>query len=289
MSISLVGTFEGETSDGSAVTIALSGTASGDVVYGFQQTQFETGTPPTGFTQLVAVSDEFSVSTFYVYRKVLSAAAANVVFAANGGTGNACTVIVLRAVDQATPEDATTTTTFGNNSAPDSPSITTANANAWVITAIGSTLGGTGILAPGDYSNQIEITSGGNESTSGAATKEIASPGAVNPGAWDTSVTLWVAASIAVRAATSGDSGGLFASGTATGAFVARWAARAALSDAGAATVHFLASGGAQGAMAASGAATALFMGDSRGGTTPELSGLVLGGIRKTPVTFRSP
>jgi hypothetical protein len=288
VAITLVGTFSGQDDTGATVTVSLTGTASGDVVYAFQATRHDEGAAPTGYTQLVGLGDDFSSTSFYAYRKVLSAADASVVFAAGlNEFGNACTVVVLRGVNNTTPEDATTTTDTGTTSAIESPPITTATANAWVLTAYGSLVSSPGILAPSGYSDQIVITSHNDEVGCGVARKEIASPGVESPGQWDTNPVLWVAASIAVRPAAAGLSGGLFSNGVAAASFAGRSLAGGAMVGTGAGLALFVAQGGSSAALTAGGSSEAFFEGSSTGGTRPELPGLVPRAQRSS-VLFRS-
>jgi hypothetical protein len=258
------------------------------VVYAFQATRHDEGGPPTGYTQLVGLGDDFSSTSFYAYRKVLSAADSSVVFAAGlNEFGNACTVVVLRGVNNTTPEDATTTTDTGTTSAIESPSITTATASAWVFTAYGSAISSPGNLAPSGYSDQIVITSHNDEVGCGVARKEIASPGVETPGQWDTNPVLWVAASIAVRPAAAGLSGGLFSSGVAAASFAGRSSAGGAMAGAGVAQALFVAQGGSSASLTAGGASEAFFEGSSTGGTRPELPGIVPR-VQRSSVLFQS-
>jgi len=199
VAITLVGTFEGQKTDGTAVTVNLSGTASGDVVYTFQHTSVGSGSEPSGYTLLASNNDGVD-STFYVSRKVLSGADASVVFPAGVNLdGNACAVIVLRGVDNTTPEDTATTLTTGTGAA-DSPSITTVTNGAWVISAFGGNFAVDPITCPTGYGNQVDITSSAStQVTVGAATKLKSPAGAENPGPWVDYFGAFVAVSIAVR------------------------------------------------------------------------------------------
>lgn len=123
-------------------------------------------------------------------------------------TGRAAVAIVLRGVDQTTPEDATPTTAAATSTNPDPPSITTVTAGAWVIAFAGSQgIVDTSITAPSGYGNQVDAvgdhaTQAANDCTAGGATREIASAGAENPAAWTNwSSGGWRALSIAVRPA----------------------------------------------------------------------------------------
>jgi hypothetical protein len=209
MAISLVGIFEGQRVDTTELTVNLSGTQAGDVVYACHG--YWAGGPagtPSGYT---AIGTATLLAQFHmrVSRKVLSGADTTVVFpAASANSANTAQAIVLRGVDNTTPEDATATTATSSSTStqPDGASITTTTAGAWVISAVVKECVDAAVTAPSGYSNQSDIAGDATtaDATTAVATKLITSPGAEDPGAWSNfangTVTGWCAVTVAVRA-----------------------------------------------------------------------------------------
>lgn len=95
---------------------------------------------------------------------------------------------VLRGVDTANVEDAIATTVgpISDGTEPDNPSITTVTDSAWVIIAACTARHTSKVLAaPTGYINDILLEGDDTERYHfGSATREIATPGAEDPGAW---------------------------------------------------------------------------------------------------------
>jgi hypothetical protein len=221
MAISLVGVAE-NSSSASSFSVTLPTLAEDDVVYvlvGMSTALDSVGSTntPSGYTSLVNEFDTVVTPArrLQVFRKVMGASPdASVTIARTGSSDITSAVAVcLRGVDTTTPEDTTTTKAGWTSSTnPDSPSITTANNNAWVISGFVSQINDAAVTAPSDYSNQVDraATNAGANITVGAATKEVATAGAEDPASWtNVSSGIWYAVSIAVRSAPSLSSGNM--------------------------------------------------------------------------------
>lgn len=208
MAITIVGTAENAGATAS-LSVTLPTLAQNDVVYLFvvHSDISITLTTPTGYTDIVATTNNSVTTNFTVYRKKMGASPDTTAVIVPSTTADIVAIAVcLRGVDRTTQEDATTTT-FGWNSdanLPDSPSITTVTDNSWVISAFGLGESDTTVTAPTGYSNQVDHNySGTSTITVGAATKQKTPAGAENPGAWSGIGTFiwWYAVSVAVRPA----------------------------------------------------------------------------------------
>lgn len=212
--ISLVGTASNSALNGGNVTVTLpGGVATGDVVYASYclsgLVDFNMSTVTAGYSELADVYGNDDVdANLGVYRKVQGGSPDTTVeFTGSGVTTNSVigTVMVLRGVNS-TPEDATTTTATGTNSAnADPPSITTVTANAWVLAIACGSEEQAATTAPTNYIDLIfDIEIDADEGTGAMSRQLIVSPGAENPGAYVIdagSSRSWSAASVAVRPA----------------------------------------------------------------------------------------
>lgn len=209
MAISFVGSAEGSTTSSADITLTLPAMLQGDVVYvlGGHAGLGALSVSTSGYSEIVTDLPVFSdTAEAAVFRKVQGASPdANVVVTSD--RSSVCAIaIVLRGVDQTTPEDATPTSAQGELNIPNAPAIVTVTAGAWVLTLAVSQIPDTTITAPTGYSNQVDIQvnpiSGGNDLTVGGATKLVASPGTEDAAAWTNwSVGDNVAIAVAVRPA----------------------------------------------------------------------------------------
>jgi hypothetical protein len=196
----------------------------GDVVYVLHG-QADSGTialgPSTsGYTELA--KHDAAVPKAGVYRKVMGATPDSTVVLPGTGAGQGSTIgvcIALRGADATTPEDAATTTagpTFDNN--PNPAAVTTVTAKAWVL-GVAASDGPDSSWSPiSGYSNQVEAHGIDTFRINGALmTKEVATPGAEDPGAYTVGpgAENWYAFTVAVRPA-SLPSASLFATATGT-------------------------------------------------------------------------
>lgn len=214
MDISLVGTASANNTNGTNLTVTLpGGVAQDDVVFAAygnaNSSDFDVTTVTSGYTELADLYSNDSLdANFGVFRKVQGASPDSTVVFTGGGasnTGAAAVAMVLRGVNTTTPEDATTTTATGIDSAiPDPPSITTVTADAWVLAFGGSSRFDTSVNAPTNYTN-FESDSGDSISDFLAmvASREIAVPGAEDPGTFQnvgtSTSSAWCAVTVAVR------------------------------------------------------------------------------------------
>jgi hypothetical protein len=228
MAISLVGTVTGGAANGADVTLTLpGGIAENDLVCvfgGSYQGFASAGVSTSGYTEntdYLGATMELSFS----YKKMGASPDASVtgIGSGNSNLASAYVAMVFRGVDTSTPIDATTVTTEGSGSSPNSASITTVTNGAAVISAVISDNQDTSVTAPTGYGN----TANGNASdllstTVAAAWKAVSSAGAENPEPWTTwSNREWSALTVALRPAASGTFGdgalsGGSISGTAT-------------------------------------------------------------------------
>ncbi len=219
MAISLVGSpVENSAINGGNVTLTLPvGLIQNDVVYVFAGFVSTTSTDETALTTSSSGWTKFPTSSLEavgplrtrLFRKVMGLVpdVSIVVTTDTGDTGDSMAVVgyALRGVNTTTPEDATYTyaeSTAGTG-APNSPSITTATNEAWVISFGAMNLSADStVTCPSGYTNQVDrAASDTYQVTIGGATKLVASAGAENPGAWS-SWTVggdWAAWTVAVR------------------------------------------------------------------------------------------
>ncbi len=157
---------------------------------------------PSGYTPIYETTD--SNPNGGAWYKKLGAGETSITLpaVASLGTSHVYTMAVLKGVHATTPMDATRTTASGATGDPDCPSITTVTADAMVV-AIGliddDTV--TSVSAyPSGYTNTD--FNGGTGASIVMATKLVASPGAENPSAYNTSADdAWWAITLAFRPA----------------------------------------------------------------------------------------
>jgi hypothetical protein len=215
MAIALRGTASNSAANlSSTLTVTFpGGVAEGDVVYGsfgFGTTANVNIPTPSGYTEL---ADLYSDGTsndanLQVVRKVMGVTPDSSIVFDNGlGAGNngqAGIVQIFSGADS-TPEDVTTTTATGTNTAVDSPSITTVTDGAWVLSGGSTTVADASVTAPTGYSNQVANNGNGSaqDITVMGASKTVSPAGAENPASW-TGITAqasgsWCAASVAIQ------------------------------------------------------------------------------------------
>jgi len=209
MPISQIGTNQtGTASNGGDVTLTFStAPIRGDVVYvwGGHGTNTNTIGPSTaGYTALL--SSTGSALKFGVWRKVMGATPDTTVVCQGGGNtadGVAYGSMVLRGVDNTTPEDATLTSATSTSTNPDSPSINVATAGAWVLSLAGSGVSDNAVTAPTNYINAVNANNADTSPiTIGGANRANLSVGAEDPASWTAWTSgLWIAATVAVRPA----------------------------------------------------------------------------------------
>jgi hypothetical protein len=228
MAISLVGTTQGSASNGSGVTIDLTGIslAENDLVVvmgGFPGTG---NSGVSGYTYTVtdagaSVSGSFSVC----YKFMTGSPDTSVTCLGHGNTSNACayTVMAFRGVDTTTPIDTSSISTQNASGTPNSPSITTVTDNAAVITCGISAVDDAAVTAPSGYGDKVSGNASDTFSATTMSAWKLKTPaGAENPAAWaDLSSAGWIASSVALRPAASGtiEDGVFSATGTVTTSF----------------------------------------------------------------------
>lgn len=209
MAITLVGTAEGQATNGAAISLTLpGGIAQNDlvVVYESHDGAALSGMSTAGYT--TNLTDTAGSINQAVYWKFMGASP-DATAALNTGTnsrGHGAIAFVLRGVDTSTPIDATTTTASATSTNPDPASITTVTNGAWVLACAASLVADTSVTAPSGYSNQTDIDSNAltADVTIGVASKEITTAGAENPASWTTwSSAAWKTATVALRPSTS--------------------------------------------------------------------------------------
>jgi hypothetical protein len=224
MAISLVGTVTGGAANGADVTLTLpGGIAENDLVcvFGGSYQGFAAGVSTSGYTEntdYIGTTMELSFS----YKKMGASPDASVtgIGTGNSSLASAYVAMVFRGVDTSTPIDATTVTTEGSGSSPNSASITTVTDGAAVISAVISDNQDTSVTAPTGYGD----TANGNASdllstTVAAAWKAVSPAGAENPEPWTAwSNREWSGLTVALRPAASGTFGdGALSGGSITG------------------------------------------------------------------------
>lgn len=204
MAISLVsgGNLAQFAQNGADATIIWPTLQEGDVTYVLVARRSTPALTTTGYTEIASINS--SSITAKLFRKVQGASPdANVVATGSGNTSHGMEVIgfALRGVDTTTPEDATPTTNNNNGTDPNGPSITTVTPNAWVISFAASEVHDLSVTTPSGYSNSVNGSASDTNSASAAgATKEVATPGAEDPGAWTNWLTgFWCGITAAVR------------------------------------------------------------------------------------------
>lgn len=225
MAITLVGTPQGvATGNGADVTITFDvAPQEGDTVYlvGGRGDGTAAGPITTGYTELERGVPPGTARDFGVWRKRMGATPDTSVTAEGGGSSTSAAAyvsIVLRGVDEASPEDATTTEATDTTGNVDPPAITTQTDGAWVIACGGHPNSSVADVAPSGYTNLISVAEvDTNRASTALATKEVVSAGVEDPGVFDwRDDGPWVAWSVAVRPAAAFESASLLATGDGT-------------------------------------------------------------------------
>ena len=226
MAISFVESTGNATINGGNVTITLPGSyTAGDVAYvavtlGTSKATTLACRSSSGgpYSQIISTINS-SFARFGVFRQVIpsSSGLTQAVVTGSGGSTDATAAVchIFRGVDQSTPEDATPTSTTGNSSLPDSPSITVVSCSCVIISAQGSQ-SVISFTAPSSFNNsQNAIGNDTRDASVSAAWILNASTAAFNPAAWTntTGTAAWCSATIALRpaAGTTIDWAALFA------------------------------------------------------------------------------
>lgn len=204
-SITLIGTVQaGGNSNGGDVTLTFDGSpAQNDMVllftgHGTTGTENPYSPSTAGYTEVPSshIYDTTGAKTsFAVFYKFMGATPDTSVTVQGNGVAQDATAAVsymLRGVDQATPLDTAIQmgAEFAASTTPDPPSITTVTANAWVFAAIQWSNATTINTYPSGYTNTT-LADGvdTNRIRLGVASKEVASPGAEDPGVYTLSGT----------------------------------------------------------------------------------------------------
>lgn len=212
MAITLVASsnLSDEDSAGGNPSISWPTLQTGDVTYVFCSGAIVAGPSMStgGYTALggAALSFNGGNSRMRWFRKVQGGSPDTVATMTGSGSASFGTCIAgfaLRGVDNTTPEDASPTTATGNSTNPDPASITTATDGAWVLAGAASANNDSAITVPSSYSNLTNAnSSSANPNTTGAATREITTAGAENPGTFGSWITgQWGCITVAVRPA----------------------------------------------------------------------------------------
>lgn len=155
------------------------------------------------YTQIVTTIVS-SFARFGVFRRVIvsSAELSCIVTGTGGSTDSTATVIhVFENVDRTTPEDVTATSTTGNGTTPDSPSITVGSCGCAIISAIGLQFI-SAPTAPSSFLNS-QVATGNDtlDATAAAAWITNTTTAAFNPTNWTSTSAAWCSATIALRRA----------------------------------------------------------------------------------------
>lgn len=216
MAISFVGSTAGGTINGGNVTLTFPGTYKpGDYAYiattlGTSKATNPTiqsssgGTSSTNFTSLITTAVS-SYCRFGVFRIEITSTATQTQAVSIGTGGStdaaAAAVLILRGVEDTSPEDVTATSTTGNGTNADSPSITPVSCSAAIISAIGLQLV-SAPTAPSSFLNAATANANDtNDATTGIAWITNVSTAAFNPAAWTSTSAAWCSATVAVRPA----------------------------------------------------------------------------------------
>lgn len=149
----------------------------------------KTFTAPSGVTQKQQASSP-GYGRLYIGYRVLQSGDSTFPWSASS-VGNSTTIwgtSVFRGVDSAgDPFEAQSgaPATFTNARNPNPPPVTTVSNNAWVIPIFGKDNDYTSITAPANYTSAGSNSSRfGSDASAGVAYRQIATPGAEDPGAW---------------------------------------------------------------------------------------------------------
>lgn len=209
MPISLVGTAQANSAlNGANVTLTFSTVPqSGDVVFFYGGYPFRAGSPPAGPTntgyKLIA-SNSANTPHWGVWYKVLSGSTDTTVTGVGSGNASDATAYgayVLRGTDTGSLFSATATTAGPTAAVPNGPAITTADANAWVITHAGAAVNDTSRGTVTGYT--ILTGASGNDTvdiSTEAAYSASVNPITADPPAWSTwTSSTYYAVTIAVK------------------------------------------------------------------------------------------
>lgn len=174
--------------NGGNVTLALTGAQENDIVLVFGGHPFRSGSvaagiSTAGYTTLFSADTTPNVSFVVAWKRMGASPDANVVGLGSGNASDATAygAYILRGVDTTTAIDTATQNAVGV----DAPSITTVTDLAWVVVCTGTAVVDS---TPGTITNYTNIgNTAGNDTvdiTIACATREIATAGAENPGAW---------------------------------------------------------------------------------------------------------
>ena len=220
MDITLVagGALEGTALDGGDVTLVFPGggvVVAGDyvLVWGghdrpVSDTARQAAISTSGYTQIFTEANDLQL-TFGVWLKKMGSTPDTQVVGVGGGDaseGVTYCAYIFHGVDPTTPQDAAPVHVNGSSTNPNPAQIDTATANAWVVPCTISSLNDASVTAPSGYTNQIDILADDTRnSTTGGATKAIASPGTENPANWTGwGNSRWRCVTVALRPATAG-------------------------------------------------------------------------------------
>jgi hypothetical protein len=212
MAISLVGVAEAsQVGEGTYSLTLPGGLAQNDVVYLYSTCAAAIGAIAPSSAGWTLVDADTNGNCFAgVYRKTMGASPDSSVTISDdsdSGVAQAVVCIALRGVDTATPEDATPTQATGSGTNPNPPAIDTVTPGAWVLPFAASVVTDASVVAPTNYTNQVDINANDTlaDITAAGATREIASPTTENPGTWTSwSAGQWLCFTVAVRPAVTG-------------------------------------------------------------------------------------
>lgn len=211
MAISVVGTAEGQKTDGTTITLTLPSMAANDVVFVFEgeaSTAGPRGMSTGGYTNIGVDTDNSPVSFGGYYKKQgVSPDTTAVINAGAASVGHAAVAIVLRGVDPNTILDDFAQAGTGASASPNSPAATFNTTGACCISAAAKNNVDTSVVAPTSpvtFVNQVDIDSNTTaEVTVGAAVGLNITPGSVDPTGWISWTAgtngPWVAFNVPVR------------------------------------------------------------------------------------------
>lgn len=213
MSITVVESTTGSANNGGSVTLTFTLSASDYIVVtatrGTSRTGAMTVTSSSGgsYTNLLGATLQSSSCQFSVWGQLVGSAGtptqAIITGTANASDSTCAVGSVWRGVRSSAPTDATTTSTTGNSSTPDSPSITVDNSDGGdvIITAIGQQATGVTLTPPSSFTSLGTVSVNDNwDAAGGQAWLTYASTSAINPAAWASTLAAgWGSATIALR------------------------------------------------------------------------------------------
>ena len=190
--ISYIGSANATANNPTSGSFSLPGSwAAGDtaVFWWYTYANTKTFTAPLGVTQKQQASSA-GYGRIYIGYRVLQSGDSTFAWTASS-VANSTTIwgtSVFRGVDgTGDPFEAQSgaPATFTNARDPNPPAVTTVSNNAWVIPIFGKRNDYTSITTPTNYTSAGSNSSTtGNDASAGAAYRQIATPGAENPGAW---------------------------------------------------------------------------------------------------------